>query len=154
MCTHIVYIVLHIVYTVYIQCILSALKIQWSRVSTSMNTTGANWRLWSKRQLHSQRFANFLHCHGHVNLTDATGAWTPRPRVLVHAAFGLAFAKSLLSVMFWYNAVENSAFNNPIQQQKEEEQQQKDGRIICVCICGILWYWWFYMRGANHIGAT
>ena len=97
---------IHSVYIVYTQCIVSALKTQRSRASTSMNTTGANWRLWSKRQLHSQRFADFLHCHALVNLI---GAWTLVFWYML--LIGLCNV-SIISyiVLFWHLTVENSTY--------------------------------------------
>ena len=82
-----------------------------------MNTTGANWRLWSKRQLHSQRFANFLHCHALVNLI---GAWTLVFWYML--VIGLCNV-SIISyiVLFWHLTVENSTFNNPMQLKRTPE---------------------------------
>ena len=80
-----------------------------------MNTTGANWRLWSKRQLHSQRFADFLHCHALVNLI---GAWTLVFWYML--LIGLCNV-SIISyiVLFWHLTVENSTY---IQQSNTIEE--------------------------------
>ena len=132
---------LHSVHTVY--SIVSALKTQRSRTSTSMNTTGANWRLWSKRQLHSQRFANFLHCHALVNLI---GAWTLVFWYML--VIGLCNV-SIISyiVLFWHLTVENSTFPYFLILAVSHARCQSYRRHLAIISAPSLF-------PRNHIGAT